>query len=286
MRQDIIDLYDEYTHAPLDRRTFLDRLAVLAGGTSAAVALLPLLENNYAAAEIIASDDPRLLTGRPSFPGATGDVKTYMAHPAHDGRFPAVVVIHENRGLNPHIEDVTRRAALAGYLAVAVDGLSPFGGTPADEDEARALIRQLDRGSAIQNIVAAVNYVKSHRRSTGKVGTVGFCWGGSMAVQAAVHSQDVHAAVGFYGRQPTAEETARIKASVMLHYAEIDERVNAGISAFRTALNDNGITHSIYMYEGAQHAFHNDTAPSRYKEDAAQLAWQRTLNFFEQTLKG
>ncbi len=286
MRQDIIDLYDEYTHTPLDRRTFLERLAKLAGGTSAALALLPLLENNYAAAEIIARDDPRLRTGRPSFPGATGDVKSYMAHPRGEGRFPAVIVIHENRGLNPHIEDVTRRAALAGYLAVAVDALSPFCGTPADEDEARALIRQLDRESAIENIVAAVAFVKSHRRSTGKVGTVGFCWGGNMAVQAAVHSEDANAAVGFYGRQPSAEETARIKASVMLHYAEIDERVNAGISAFREALRDNNIVHSIYMYEGAQHAFHNDTAPSRYKKDAAQLAWQRTIDFFDQTLKG
>jgi carboxymethylenebutenolidase len=286
MRQDIIDLYDEYTHAPLDRHTFLERLARLAGGTAAALAFLPLLENNYAAAEIIAPDDPRLLTGRPSFPGATGDVKTYMAHPRREGTFPAVLVIHENRGLNPHIEDVARRAALAGYFTVAIDALSPFGGTPADQDEARSLIGQLNRDSTIENLVAAATYTKSHRRSTGKLGTVGFCWGGGMAVQTAVHSEDVNAAVGFYGRQPSADETARIKASVMLHYAGIDERINAGISAFRDALEDNGIVHSIYVYEGAQHAFHNDTAPSRYKEDAAQLAWQRTLDFFDKTLKG
>ncbi len=236
-------------------------------------------------AEVIASDDPDLITGRPSFPGATGDVKTYMAHPKREGTFPAVIVIHENRGLNPHTEDVAHRVALAGYFTIAIDALSPFGGTPADEDEARTLIRQLDRNSAIGNLVATMAYAKSHSRSTGKVGTVGFCWGGGMAVQAAVHSEDVNAAVGVYGRQPSAGETARIKASVMLLYAEIDERVNAGISAFRDALKDHGIALSIYMYENAQHAFHNDTAPSRYKEDAAQLAWQRTLDFFDKVLK-
>ena len=200
-------------------------------------------------------------------------------------RLPGVVVIHENRGLVPHIEDVTRRVALEGFLAIAPDALTPLGGTPEDPEKAPALIQKLDSQSTIQNYLAAVKYLKTHPGSTGKVGVIGFCWGGGMANQVAVNSPDLSAVVPYYGRQPASEDVPKIKASLLLHYAGLDEGINKGIPAFEEALKKASIDYKIYMYEGAQHAFNNDTNPARYNKEAAQLAWQRTISFLKEKLK-
>jgi carboxymethylenebutenolidase len=287
MHQDIIDLYDDYTHARLDRRAFMDRLAVLAGGTAAASALLPLLRCNYAQAAIVAAADPRVVTQKITFPGASGEVKAYLARPADaGGKLPGVVVIHENRGLNPHIEDVARRVALEGFVAVAPDFLSPSGGTPADEDQARTMIGELDPQQTIANAVAAVAYLGGLDTATGKVGAIGFCWGGGLANQVAVNSPEVAAVVAYYGRQPTAEEAAKIKAPLLLHYAGLDQRIDAGIEDYRKALEANQVDYTIYMYEGVNHAFNNDTNAARYDKAAAELAWSRTIDFLKQHLAG
>jgi carboxymethylenebutenolidase len=285
MRQDIIDLYDDYTHARLDRRLFMDRLAALAGGTAAAAALLPLLRCNYAQAAIVAADDARLKTQRVTYSGASGEVKAYLARPADaSGKLPGVVVIHENRGLNPHIEDVARRVALAGFVALAPDFLSPSGGTPADEDQARTMIGELDPQQTIANAVDAVAYLGSLDTTTSKVGVIGFCWGGGLANQVAVNSPEVDAVVAYYGRQPSAEEVARIKAPLLLHYAGLDKRIDAGIADYRKALDANQVDYTIYMYEGANHAFNNDTNAARYDKAAAELAWSRTIDFLKRHL--
>jgi carboxymethylenebutenolidase len=237
MRQDIIDLYDAYTHERLDRRIFMDRLAAIAGGTAAAAALLPVLQANYAKAAIVAPDDARVRAERITFQGASGEVQAYLVRPADaPGALPGVVVIHENRGLNPHIEDVARRLALEGFVALAPDFLSPKGGTPADEDQARELIGQLDQQQTIQNALAAVDFLKDNDAATGKVGVVGFCWGGALANQIAVNSAEVDAVVPFYGRQPASSDVAKIQAPLLLHYAGVDERINAGIPAYEQAL--------------------------------------------------
>jgi carboxymethylenebutenolidase len=285
MRQEIIDLYDAYTHERLDRRIFMDRLARMAGGTAAAAALLPVLQANYAKAAIVAPDDARVRTERVTFPGATGEVQGYLALPADaQGALPGVVVIHENRGLNPHIEDVARRIALEGFVALAPDFLSPQGGTPEDEDQAREMIGQLDQQQTIQNALAAVDFLKSHEATTDKVGVIGFCWGGGLANQVAVNSADVDAVVPYYGRQPASSEAAKIQAPLLLHYAGLDDRINAGIPAYEQALKDAGVDYTIYVYEGANHAFNNDTSEARYDPKAAQLAWSRTIDFLKQHL--
>jgi len=285
MDQRAIDLYGKYSQGSLDRREFLKKLAVVAGGTAAADALLPFLERSSAAAQIAAKDDPRLVTEYVKYPGETGEVRANLAMPKGEGKFPGVVVIHENRGLNAHIEDVNRRVALEGFLAMAPDALSPLGGTPEDPDKARTLIGQLDKEKTIKNYVAAVKYMKTHPLSTGKVGVIGFCWGGGMANQLAVHSADLVAAVPYYGSVPAVEDVSKIKASLLLHYAGIDERINSGIPAFEEALKKASVDYKLYMYEGAQHAFNNDTNPDRYDKDAAQLAWQRTISFLKEKLK-
>ena len=285
MDQKIADLYDEYTHELLDRREFLRRLSVLAGSTAAAITLLPLLEDNNAKAEIIPKDDPRLYTEHIKYPGATGEVLAYLARPKGDEKIPGVVVIHEIYGLVPHIEDVTRRIALEGFLVMAPDALSPLGGTPEDPNQARSLMQKLDSQSTIQNYVAAVRYLKTHPGSTGKVGVVGFCWGGEMANQVAVNSPDVLAVVPYYGRQPASEEVPKIKASLLLQYAGLDEGINKGIPAYEEALKKASIDYKIYMYEGAQHGFNNDANPARYNKEAAELAWKRTLSFLREKLK-
>jgi carboxymethylenebutenolidase len=285
MDQKIIGLYNDYSHGLLDRREFLKKLSILAGGAAAAHALLPILENSYAKAEVVPKDDPRLQTDNITYPGATGDVRAHFARPKGDEKLPGVVVIHENRGLNPHIEDVTRRFALEGFLAIGPDALSPLGGTPKDPDKARELIGKLDSQSTIQNYLAAVRYLKTHPASTGKVGVIGFCWGGGMANQVAVNSPDLSAAVPYYGRQPAAEDVSKIKASLLLHYAGDDERINKGIPAFEAALKKASVDYKIYMYEGAKHAFNNDTNAARYNKEAAQLAWQRTIAFLKEKLK-
>ncbi|HTS45739.1 MAG TPA: dienelactone hydrolase family protein [Puia sp.] len=285
MDQQIINLFDEYTHKPLSRDEFIRRLAKLTGSVSAAFALLPLLEINYAHAETISQQDDRLITERITYPGDDCTMKGYVARPKENGKYAGVVVIHENRGLNPHIEDVTRRAALAGYLALAPDALSPQGGTPADEDQARNMFGQLDAKKNLNNFIKAFDYLKTRKDFNGNEGCVGFCWGGGMANQLAVNVPDLKAAVAFYGRQPDAADVPKIKAAVQLHYAGLDERTNEGIPAYEEALKKAGVKYELYMYEGAQHAFHNDTAPTRYNEAAAKSAWQRTLKFFTEYLK-
>jgi len=280
----IIDLYDAYRGGIMTRRVFLGRLGMLTGG-AAATGLLPLLEQSHAHAGMIPMDDPRLQTGYIIYPGGTGDISASMARLKGGEKLPGVIVIHENRGLNAHIKDVTRRIALAGYLVIAPDALSPLGGTPGDPDKARTMIRQLDSQKTTDNYVAAVQYLKTHPFSTGKVGCVGFCWGGGVANQMAVHAPDLTAAVPFYGIQPASEDVPRIRASLLLHYAGLDNRINKGIAAFEGALKRASIDYRMYMYEGAKHAFFNDTNASRYHREAAQRAWLRTIAFLKEKLK-
>ncbi len=284
MDQRIIDLYDEFTHTDVPRREFLARLAKITGSMSAAVALLPMLKNNYAHASVVPADDSRIAEDYVEYPGPRGPVRAYQATPTGAGSFPGVVVIHENRGLNPHIEDVARRAATAGYLAVAPDALSPLGGTPGEEDRARTMMRELDADQTRDNFVAGVAYAAGHPSSNGRVGCVGFCWGGAMANQLAVHSAELRAAVAFYGRQPAAADVPRIKAAILLHYAGLDRRINAGIPAYEEALTTAGVRYELHTYDGVNHAFHNDTSPTRYDEAAAKLAWERTIAFFDREL--
>jgi carboxymethylenebutenolidase len=283
MDQQIINLYDEYTHAPLSRQEFLRRLTLLAGGTAAAMSLLPLLEVNYAHAAKTADQD--LFTEYITYPGVQGEMKAYVARPKEEKPYAAVVVIHENRGLNAHIEDVTRRAATAGYLAIAPNALAPLGGTPANDDEARAKFQELKAEDNLQNFIKVFDQLAARKDCNGKYGCVGFCWGGAMSNNLAVNVPTLKAAVAFYGRQPKAEDVAKIKCAVQLHYGSLDTGVNPGIPAYEEALKNNKIPYELYMYEGAQHAFHNDTAPTRYNEAAARLAWQRTIEFFGKYLK-
>jgi carboxymethylenebutenolidase len=281
----ITDLYEQYAAGRVDRRKFLKALTVLAGGAAAAVGLLPRLEAAFGPAQVVPKDDARLQTEYIKYKGDTDDIRAYSARLKGDAKRPGVVVIHENRGLNPHIEDVARRFALEGYLAIAPDALSPLGGTPEDPNAASPLFQKLDRAANTKNFVAAVLYLKTHPLSTGKVGCTGFCWGGGTTNQVAVNSSDLRAAVPFYGAQPAAEDVPKIKASLLIHYAGQDERINAGIEAFEIALKKAAVDYRIFMYEGAGHAFFNDSNAARYNKDAAQLAWQRTLAFFNEKLK-
>jgi carboxymethylenebutenolidase len=284
MDQHIINLFDEYTHKPLTREEFLRRLATLTGSTAAALALLPLLEVNYVHAETVGQQDERIETERINYPGEGCTMKGYLAKPKGKGPFGTVVVIHENRGLNPHIEDVTRRVALAGFLALAPDALSPLGGTPEDADQARTMIGQLDAAANTLNFVKAFDYLGTRKDSNQKFGCVGFCWGGAMTNTMAVQVPNLLAGAPYYGRQPDSADVPKIKAELQLHYAGMDERVNAGIPAYEEALKKAGVKYELFMYEGAQHAFNNDTAPTRYNKEAADLAWGRTMSFFNRLL--
>jgi len=285
MDQTIIDLYEKYTHDLLDRREFLKKLGILFGSAAAANALLPLLETNYARAGVVSKDDPRLKTGYINYPGATDEIRAYFARPKGDAKLPGVIVAHENIGLVPHIEDVTRRVALEGFLAIGPDALSPVGGTPKDDNEAKKLINKLDSQSTVNDYVAAVKYLQYHPESTGKVGIIGFCWGGGVANQVAVKTPDLTVAVPFYGRQPAPEDVPKIKASLLLHYGGLDKRINKGIPAFEAALKQASIDYRMYMYKGAKHAFFNDDKADRYHKEAAQLAWKRTADFLTEKLK-
>lgn len=280
--QDMIRLYDEYTHLTLDRRGFMEKLAKLAGSSAAAAAIVPLIEAGQAKAAVVAATDDRLEASTVEFPGDGGTLKGYLVHPtAATGPLPAVMVIHENRGLNGHIEDVTRRLALEGFLALAPDFLSPAGGTPADEDKARDLIAGLDRVKTVKNAVAAATYLRGHEGGNGKSGSVGFCWGGGLSLQTAVADPDLGAAVAYYGAQPVAEQVAAIKAPLLLHYAGLDDRINAGIPVFEAALKAAGKSYELHMYPGVNHAFNNDTSAARYDKAAAELAWKRTVDFLK-----
>ncbi|KSV76452.1 carboxymethylenebutenolidase [Sinorhizobium sp. GW3] len=283
--QAMIDAYDEYTHLTLDRRRFMEKLTGLAGSAAAAAAIAPLLAANGAKAEIVAANDTRVTGEDITYPGAAGDMKGYLVRPAEvSGKLPAVIVIHENRGLNPHIRDVARRMALEGFLALAPDFLSPAGGTPTDEDKAREMIGALDAAATTANAAATVAFLEGHAQSTGKVGAIGFCWGGGLVNRLAVGSPDLKAGVAYYGAQPKAEDVPKIKAALLLHYAGLDERINAGIDAYQKALKDNGKDATIYVYEGVNHAFNNDTSAARYDKAAADLAWNRTVEFLKAKL--
>lgn len=284
MNQEIINLYDEYTHKPLTRNEFLKRLALLTGSMTTALAILPSIEVNAANANVTGDED--LFTEYIKYPGVPGEMEAYIARPKAEKKYPAIVVIHENRGLNAHIEDVARRAAKAGYLAIAPNALSAIGvSKPANEDEARTKFQEIKPEDALKNFMNAFDYLATRKDYNGLSGCVGFCWGGAMANSLAVNVPALKAAVAFYGRQPKAEDVPKIKAAVQLHYGSLDERVNAGIPAYEEALKANKITYELYMYEGANHAFHNDTAPTRYNEAAAKLAWGRTIDFFGKYVK-
>ena len=285
MNQQNTNTYDEYVKKHVERREFLKGIARLGAGAAGAYALLFHLADQAAVAEVVPKNDPRLHTEYIKFPGETGDIRASLARPKGDKKLPCVIVIHENRGLQPHIEDVVRRVALKGFLAIAPDALSPLGGTPKDVNEARSKIGKLDSEATVKNFAAAVKYIKTHPQSTGKVGCMGFCWGGGVTNQVAVHSPDLTAAVPFYGRQPASEDVPKIKASVLAHYGGLDKRINAGIEAFEAALKKASVDYKIYMYEGAGHAFFNDTNESRYHKEAAELAWKRTIEFFNAKLK-
>ncbi|HEY9098065.1 MAG TPA: dienelactone hydrolase family protein [Thiobacillus sp.] len=284
MDQTIIDLYDEYTHTSLDRRIFLARLAKLTGSLTAASALVPLLAAHQAHAHIVPAHDSRLQTGRTLFPGAACDIKGYLARPQGTDKLPTVIVIHENRGLNPHIEDVARRMALEGFLVLAPDLLSPLGGTPANEDTAREMIGKLDHDDTVANLRGAVDWLAHHDQSNGKVGAMGFCWGGGMTGDLAVHAPKLAAAVVYYGRQPQVAGVKAIQAPLLLHYAGLDKRINDGIAEFEDALKQAGKPYELHLYEGVNHAFNNDTSEARYNKTAADLAWSRTVAFLKSKL--
>ena len=283
MDQRIVDLYDSFTHGVIDRRDFLDRLTEIAGTSAAALALLPMLQNDYARAAVIAPDDARLAIETVTYDAAGTPIKCYLARGKSKVKRPAVIVIHENRGLNPHIQDVARRIALEGFLALAVDMLSPLGGTPGDEYKGRDMIATLKPDETAQRVAAAVPFLEKHPESTGKVGAVGFCWGGGMVNRVAVLSPNLKAGVAYYGAQPPAAQVPSIHAALLLHYAGLDSRINAGIPAYEAALKAAGKRYEVRVYPNVNHAFNNDTS-GRYDKPAADLAWSRTIAFFKDNL--
>lgn len=287
MDQRIINLYDHFTHGGMTRRSFLDRLAELAGSAAAGAALLPLLQNNYAQAAIVADNDPRLAIDRIAYDAPKGKISAYLARPKSKGKRPAIIVIHENRGLNPHLEDIARRLAVEGFVALAPDLLSLYGGTPPDEDKARDLHSKsapTGREDMIAAAVAAIDTMQKHPESTGKVGAIGFCFGGGIVNRMATDSPNLAAAVPYYGAQPPADKVPAIKAALLLQYAEKDDGINKGIPAYEAALKANNKKFTLYQYPGTQHAFNNDLGAARYNKAAADLAWERTIAFFKANL--
>lgn len=285
--QELLDLFDRYVHGDIDRRAFLDGAASFARGGLTAAAIWESLRPNYAWAEQIAKDDARIRTEYATVPSPQGNgaIRGYLVRPARAGKLPGVLVIHENRGLNPYIEDVARRLGVENFLAFAPDGLTSAGGYPGDYEKGAERFRQVDRDKMNEDFVAAAYWLKGRPDCTGKIGAVGFCFGGGVANMLAVRlGADLSAAVPFYGGQPKAEDVPRIKAPLLLHYASLDTRVNAGWPAYEQALKANHITYTAHMYEGANHGFHNDTTP-RYDEAAAKLAWKRTLEFLSRYLR-
>jgi carboxymethylenebutenolidase len=283
---DLIELYDFYAHGRITKREFLDRAGRYAVGGMTALALLNLLSPNYALAQQVAPEDAGIVAERITYPSPNGHgtVNGYLVRPADAaGPLPAVVVVHENRGLNPYIEDVTRRLAKAGFLALAPDGLTSVGGYPGNDEKGRELQQTVDGAKLMNDFFAAVEFLMTHDGSTGRVGIVGFCYGGGVANAAAVAYPELGAAVAFYGRQADAADVPKIKAPLLLHYGELDTRINEGWPAFETALTSAGTNYQAFIYPGANHGFHNDTTP-RYDEAAANLAWDRTIAFFRANL--
>ena len=286
--QELLDLFDRYVHGEISRRAFLDGAQKFAVGGVTAVALWESLRPNYAFAQQVPVDDKRLKTERVTVPSPNGNgsINGYYVRPAKiTGKIPAILVIHENRGLNPYIEDVARRLGTVNYLAFAPDGLTSLGGYPGDEEKGLALFPKVDANKMFEDFVASAAWLKGRPECSGKYGAVGFCFGGSTVNKLAVRLPDLTAAVAYYGGQPSAEDTAKIKAPLLLHYGSLDTRINGGFPAWEEALKANHVTYTSYFYEGANHGFHNDTTP-RYDEAAAKLSWQRTLDFFNKYLKG
>ncbi len=285
--QELLILFDAYVHGTLDRRGFLERAQKFATATMSAGALLAALSPNFAAGQQIPKDDKRLTTELLSYPssGGTGTVKGYLAKPAGaTGKLPGVLVVHENRGLNPHIEDITRRLALDNFVAFAPDALTPLGGYPGDEDKARELFAKLDQKKTTEDFVAAAAFLQGRSDCTGKIGVVGFCYGGGMAHTLATRLPGLGAAVPFYGNQPAAEDAAKVKAPLLIHFAAVDERINAAWPTYEAALKAAGVRYTAHQYAGTQHGFNNDTTP-RYDATAAKLAWERTMAFFNAQLR-
>ena len=286
--QGLLDIYDEYVHGQTDRRGFLDRAAKFAVGGMTAAALLDSLVPNYALAQQVAKDDERIKVEYTAYESPKGHDKTrgLLVQPAKaEDKVPGVLVIHENRGLNPYVEDVARRVGTANFLALAPDALAPLGGYPGTDDEGRLMQRQLDRAKMTEDFIAAARFLQAHPKCSGKVGVVGFCFGGGMSNTLAVRIPDViGAAAPFYGNQPADEDVPKIKASLLLHYAELDRRINRGWPDYEAALKEAKVDYTAHMYEGVNHGFHNDTTP-RYDEASAKLAWQRTIDFFNKTLR-
>jgi len=286
--QELLDLFHEYQHGDISRRDFLDRAQKFAVGGLTVAAIFETMRPNYAWAQQVPKDDARIRTSYETVPSpqGNGSIKGYLARPANaTGKFPAVLVIHENRGLNPYIEDVARRFALANFVAFAPDGLTSVGGYPGDDEKGAAAFRTVNGPKMFEDFVASAGWLKAHPNSTGKFGAVGFCFGGGIVNQLAVRLPDLGAGVAFYGRQVAAEDVPKIQAPLLLNYAGNDAGTNAGFPAFEAALKANNKTYLAYTYEGAQHGFHNDTTP-RYDEAAAKLAWQRTIDFFNKYLRG
>ncbi|WP_416899454.1 MAG: YghX family hydrolase [Minwuia sp.] len=284
--QRILELFDGYVHGDLTRRGFIDAASKYAVGTAAAVALLESLKPDYALAQQVAPDDPAIETEWVTYnsPDGHGEIRGLMAKPAGaSGKLPAVLVVHENRGLNPYIQDVVRRTAKAGFLALGPDGLTPLGGYPGNDDDGREMQRQLDREKLMSDFFAAYEHLAAHPGSTGKVGAVGFCYGGGVCNALAVAYAELAASVPFYGRQAAAADVPMIQAPLLIHYAELDERINQGWPDYKAALDAAGKDYTVHFYPGANHGFHNDTTP-RYDAEAAELAWSRTLDFFRQHL--
>lgn len=283
--QAMIDAYDEYTHLSLDRRKFMERLTVLAGSGAAAATIAPMLAANSAQAAMVAADDSRIIGQDVTYPGASGEMKGYLVTPkSATGPLGSVIVIHENRGLNEHIRDVARRVAVDGFVALAPDFLSPQGGTPSNEDKAREMFSTLDMAQTVANGEATRAFLAKRQGANGKVGAVGFCWGGGLVNRMATKSPELNAGVAYYGAQAPAADVPAIKAPLLLHYAGLDERINAGIDAYKKALTDNGKTFEIFIYDGVNHAFNNDSSAARYDKAAADLAWSRTTAFFKKYL--
>ena len=286
--QELLNLFDQYVHGAIDRRGFLDRAAKFAVVGMTAAMLLDALNPKFAEAQQVPKDDKRLQTQYVDYesPQGSGRMRAYLARPSDaTGKLPGILVVHESRGLNPHIEDIARRLALDNFMAFAPDALTPLGGYPGGEDKARDLFAKLDQSKTREDFLAAATTLKARSDCTGKIGVVGFCYGGDIANMLATRLPDLAAAVPFYGSQPAAAEAAKIKAPLLIHYADNDERLNAGWPAYETALKSSNVTYTMYRYPGTQHGFNNDTTP-RYDEAAAKLAWQRTLEFFAKHLRG
>ena len=282
MEHNLTKLYDAYKEGKINRRSFLKKLTLATGSTAAAMAILPVLAETGSA---VPNQDDEPVSQFVNYPAPKMEIRAFLAHPKNGEKFPAVVVIHENRGLQPHIQDVTKRLAKEGFLSLAPDALTPAGGTPEDQTLIAERLRSLDNDDTVNNFVAAVKYLQTHPLSTGKVGCTGFCWGGAMTNSVAVNSPDLNAAVPYYGRQPATEDVSKIKAPIMAHYAENDAGINAGIEAFEAELKKQNKDYQIFIYPGTGHAFNNDTNPDRYNAEAAKLAWGRTVAFFKDKLK-